>query len=179
MAKYFNEQNVARMLDCMSWIKTNIGVDTYPVGGTLLGITREKDFIEDDYDIDIAYLSLEHEQDAVLAEFNRIVRAMQDHKLLLKRCAPGQIHIGPWGSTIFDLWTSWIDTDGRYHQIFMIDGELTKDEVFPLEMVDFLGHQVPIQSGYRRLNSLLYGTWEVRDPKFSHDKRRMRYLGPR
>lgn len=153
---------VQEMKETQKFFKNNLNLDLYPVYGTLLGMIRDKDFIGHDTDIDMAYLSKYHTEKEVLAEFHTICNFLKKHNILIWKCKPAShIHIySPSHYLRFDLWISWIGTDGKYYLVWMIDGELNKEDILPFNTIEFKGQKFLLISQPKKYLDFLYKDWQ-------------------
>lgn len=147
------------------WFKDIFGLDIYLIYGTLLGAVREGGFISSDNDIDVAYLSKYSNFKDVFNELviinvicqrlNRIF-SFGDGKGLPKHS--GHAHIYSDNKRfIFDVWTSWIDEDGKYN-FYSMGKNLTSEIILPFKSGYFLNHTFNIPNKSDKLLEYLYSS---------------------
>ncbi len=163
----FNELEKERfakeMKDIDMYFGSEFGVTVYPVYGTLLGMMRDGDFIPWDTDVDLAYLSKYHTRVEVLREFNEICTYLAMNGLLLKKIpTASHIHIySPLKGLKLDMWISWIDENGKYHLVWTVWGDESKEILLPWRMIEFKGQTFPLMNNAKRFLDIHYGNWQT------------------
>ncbi len=136
--------------------------------GTLLGAIRERDFIKNDTDIDMTYLSAYHRKEDVLAEMNRIydeliAMGIVVHDFRTRKSNPhgGQIHIYlEQFDMIIDITTSWIDEDGIFW-VFPYGKMLPGNRVVPFKKVPFRKVMITVPKNSEAILTRLYNDWRT------------------
>ena len=144
-------------------------------GGTMLGCVREQGLIDNDDDIDIAYISKYHTPIEIKKEMLDIYRDLIDKKMMCKYFdldyndvfdfdnlveGRGQAHIMVGGLCI-DLWTVWIDEDGDIN--FCDIPKICKAEDFlPLQIGKIYDLDFKIPKNAEQLLEKIYGEdWKI------------------
>ncbi len=136
--------------------------------GTLLGTIREGDFIKNDTDIDMTYLSAYRKKKDVIAEMNRIydeliLMGLVIHDFRTRKGNPhgGQIHL--WFKQydmILDVTTSWIDEAGNFW-VFPYGKILPGNEVVPFKKVPFRKVMITVPKNSEAILTRLYNDWHT------------------
>lgn len=149
------------MKDLEIHFETELNLKIYPVYGTLLGMIRDNDFIGWDTDIDLAYLSNYHTNEEVLAEFNIICNKLTEKGLLLKRIkTASHLHVySPSKRLKTDLWISWIDTNGNYHLVWTVWGDIDSSMILPFKTVEFKNQIFRQMNNPELFLNTHYGNW--------------------
>jgi hypothetical protein len=138
-------------------------VDVYLMYGTLLGAVREHDFIDDDNDIDVCYLSKYHEFGDVYKEMLYInalfsnldlIRSFGEGRNLPRFCGHSHIYSSD-KKAVFDVWTSWIGDDGKYY-VYPVGTGWAKSFLLPLEKVKLRHREFLVPHKYKSVLSKLY-----------------------
>lgn len=136
--------------------------------GTLLGAIREKDFIKNDTDIDMTYLSAFNRKEGVIAEMNRIYDRLIElgfvvHDFRTRKTNPhgGQIHLYfEQFDMIVDVTTSWIDKDG-YFWVFPYGRMIQRAEILPFKKVPFRKIEITVPKNSEAILTRLYNDWRT------------------
>ncbi|MFA5154233.1 MAG: hypothetical protein WC554_16910 [Clostridia bacterium] len=145
----------------IEYFKEHLNLLLYPISGTLLGMSREKDFILHDNDVDLAYLSNQHEKSNVLEEFYQICDKLKKENLLSKICRKGQLHCYGQSKTFkYDIWTSFI-MNNQYYLVPLIDGDLMPDTLLPLKKIIFRKVEFFVPNQTEKILDYIYKDWKV------------------
>jgi len=136
--------------------------------GTLLGVIRERDFIKNDTDIDMTYLSAHHGKDKVIAEMHRIydeliLMGLVVHDFRTRKNNPhgGQIHLYlEEFDMILDVTTSWIDEAGDFW-VFPFGKIARGEDVVPFIKAPFRKIEVTVPRNYEIILRKLYNDWRT------------------
>jgi len=157
------EKNILaqEMKDIEVFLKDELELEVYPIYGTLLGMIRDNDFIAQDTDIDMAYLSKCHTEKTVLNEFNMICNFLKERDLLLYRIkTASHIHMySPNKHLRIDLWISWIGEDGKYYLTWIFDGEYDKNLVLPFKTISFKNKEFKLVNNADEFLKFVYGDY--------------------
>jgi hypothetical protein len=151
------------------WFEKIFGLKLYLIYGTLLGSIREQNLILNDNDIDIAYLSQYNKFEDVFKEMimiNIIIKnlgysfsfgqggGLPEHS--------GHSHIySPDKTYIFDVWTSWIDKNGKYN-FYSMGKDLSPDILLPFSSSKLLHRTFTVPNKSQDLLKYLYSAdWKV------------------
>jgi len=150
------------MKNIEEYFKKELELDIYPVYGTLLGITRDDDFINWDTDIDMAYLSKCRTKEAVLNEWNMICKFLEEKQLLMKKIkTASHAHVySPNRELRIDLWISWIDEKDKYHIVWTVAGDLDGNMILPFTKIEFKGQSLNMMNDPIRFLNAHYN-WKV------------------
>jgi len=141
-------------------------------GGTLLGSVREGDFIQDDDDIDIFYISRGKNKYQVKKEFEELIlpalkKARYDVKPISwtfhngKKEIFGQYHVTKNGITL-DVWMAWTDENDKFFLSPYISGQLDKKDIYPLKKGKIKNNKFLIPNKAEKLIELIYGSeWKI------------------
>jgi len=144
-----------------SFIKNKFNLDTYLVYGPLLGMIRERNFIEHDNDVDFAYMSKQTNIKDVLQEFQGIAIMLKNYDILSKICGNGHLHVwSPNKRNKFDLWTSYISED-KYYLIPLIDGNVQSSIILPLKEAIFKEQNFLIPNQPELFLDAIYNNWKT------------------
>lgn len=169
----------------MEAFENKFGLDIYLQYGTLLGAVRGGDFIDHDNDIDLAYLSRYHKFQEVYREMIRIYKCFEKKNLLRdrgggrsyhKNC--GHAHILSNNKKVaFDIWTSWIDEDGKYYFWSMGMG-VPRGNLIPFDIVKLRGVDFKVPHRYKKVLEYLYGRDWRREKHIKSYRYRKAHLEP-
>ena len=144
----------------MNFFRQELKLYSYIFYGTLLGAVREQNFILHDNDIDIAYLSHQHNKNDVLIEHEKIKSILTKKNLLAKALKAGHIHV--WGlqqKIKIDVWTSWIG-DNKLNVVPVIDNSLTKTHLIPFKAGTIKNYPFIIPNKSEEILNYLYLDWK-------------------
>jgi hypothetical protein len=164
--QYSEEEKIIltkELKDIEIYFKEELELDVYPIYGTLLGMVRDNDFMGWDTDVDMAYLSKCHTNKAVLNEFNMIIKFLEERKLLLYRIKTAS-HLHVWSLNKhlkIDLWISWIDTNGKFHLVWTIGGEIDSSIILPFKTIKFKNQNFNLINQPEQYLDEAYHTWKT------------------
>lgn len=139
-------------------------------GGTMLGCVREQGLIDNDDDIDIAYISKYHTSTEIKKEMLDIYRDLIDKKMMCEYFdldykvvidfdnlveGRGQAHIMVGGLCI-DLWTTWVDEEG-YINFCDIPKICKAEDFLPLRVEKIYDIEFKIPKNAEQLLEKIYG----------------------
>jgi len=145
------------------WFTDLFNVPIYLIYGTLLGCVREHNFIDNDDDVDLAYLSKHTKFEDVFKEMLEINRVCDNLRLIktfgqgsgLPRYC-GHSHIFSKNKKcIFDVWTSWIDEKGKYN-FYTMGKNINQDVLLPLKLNTLRDKTFLVPNKSKKLLSYLY-----------------------
>jgi len=162
------------------WFSSLFNVPVYLIYGTLLGCIRENDFIDNDDDVDLAYLSRYNKFEDVYKEMLVIniicsnlglIKSFGEGSNLPRFC--GHSHIFSENKKcIFDVWTSWIDEKGNYN-FYTMGKNIKQDVLLPLKLDTFRDKTFLVPNKSEELLSYLYtDAWKTPLDKKSHQYRK-------
>jgi hypothetical protein len=153
---------VKGMKDIEIYFKQIMGLDVYPIYGTLLGMIRDNDLIGHDTDIDMAYLSKCHTKETVIKEFEEICKLLEKDTLLMYRIKTiSHLHVYSPSKTLrIDLWISWIDLEGKYHLVWTIAGIEDASIILPFKTIEFKNQTLNLINDPERFLSGQYIDWK-------------------
>lgn len=165
-SKDYHAKDIVAFTEIM---KKKFGVDVYMIYGTLLAAVRDGDFIPEDKDIDVAYVSKYSDYDDIVKEMVEIYQFFYDNNLLRdfggsskypRYC--GHAHLFyPERRTELDVWTSWIDKNGKFN-FWFIGKELDKSILYPLTTKKLRGQDVQVPNKNRVLLRYIYShAWKI------------------
>ncbi len=169
-----------RLLDRLDLVRTviddatDVDVDVYVTGGTLLGPYRDGRVMPNDDDADLAYLSkLSHPLD-VARECFALGRALVAAGITVVRCSAGhlQLHFEHEGRPdgYVDIFTGWIDDSGWWYQLFPIRAQVRREQLVPPDTIEIEGRPQPMCREPEVMLEAIYGPgWAHPDPAFSFD----------
>ena len=169
MSEAEKHKKINYLYDFNKWFSKLFGVQIYLMFGTLLGALREKDFIANDNDIDLAYISKYHKFEDVfeeLLEINRVcnemglIRSFGEGKNSPRYC--GHSHIFSKDKKCnFDVWTSWIGEDGLYY-FYPIGLGMPRDIVLPLQLHELRHKKFYVHNKLQKMVEYLYSSdWKT------------------
>lgn len=168
--EYTKNKHVADLVSLQRFFKRRFGIGLFMTMGTLLGAVREGDFIENDKDIDLLYISKFSDYDSIVKEMVGIYQVFYDmdsyHSFgasldYRNNCGHGHIYFPNRNSTQFDIWTGWIDKEG-YLNFWRIGKKLDVKTVFPLTQVSLRGKKINAPHKYKIFLKYLYGSdWMI------------------
>jgi phosphorylcholine metabolism protein LicD len=146
----------------MKWFERKFKVHVYLIYGTLLGAYREHKFIPHDYDIDISYLSKYTEIKKIIEEKDKILNELKRQKLLVKRFNDGHNHVKSLDRIrLYDLWTSWLDKDGKFYCTGFYNGCLDKKDVLPFSTCVLENRTFKVPKDTDKFLTVYYGDWKI------------------
>ena len=151
------------------WFKKLFDLDIYLIYGTLLGAVREQDLIDNDNDIDVAYFSKYTSFEDVFKEMVMIniicanlkmARSFGEGSGLPQHS--GHAHLYSLNKKyIFDVWTSWIDENGKYN-FYVMGKNLEADLLLPFGEQVILGEKFLAPNKSEALLRFLYSEeWKI------------------
>lgn len=169
MAKIFFSQRsenyktilTKEMFDIVSFFKTELNLNIYLIFGTLLGAIRENDFINHDYDVDLAYISNFKNKKEVINEFVSICDFLNKKSLLIKRKSVGQLHCKSLNNKMrFDIWTSY-QISKKEIDLTPINFLIPVEHILPLQKSIFRNLSFNVPNKSNELIDLLYKEWQT------------------
>lgn len=162
---------VAAVLDALR----DLDREAFVVSGTLLGLVRDGTLVPHDDDVDLAVL-LESSDVADVAEEWLGFKALLGERGLLD---PDFDNLGKHHCKVFvhggvgvDLFPAWLDEAGRLFVWPHTHGELTRDDLLPLEVREVGGATVALPRRPEPMLELNYGPgWRTPDPTYRFDWR--------
>ena len=135
--------------------------------GTLLGYIRENGPIGHDDDLDATYISRYEDPNEVVKETHEMIKVFEKYGYQAKVITNGQIHVAVKNGIIVDIFTSWF-SDSSFHLYFTVkSSDLKKEDIFPLQEVEFSKRKIYIPNKPEKLLEAIYGDgWMVPDPHF-------------
>lgn len=139
-----------------------------PAYGTLLGVIRNKDFIINDTDIDMTYLSRYSLKRDVVSEMNDIYDRLIgmglmafDFRYRLHNPHGGQIHLRLDDfDMLLDVTTSWIDPNGKFWA-FPYGHIAQGKDVIPFKRVPFRNTTMTVPHNSDKILTYLYNDWRI------------------
>ncbi|WP_460543460.1 LicD family protein [Glycomyces halotolerans] len=137
-----------------------IGVRTFLISGTLLGLVRESKFIGWDKDIDLGFFTSEIDTDDLQSAFERSewfhVRRLDFNT--------DRLRVNHVNGMMVDIFPHYEDADGRIWH----DGTATRwaNAPFELRRAEFLGRSVFVPDPPEQYLDENYGDWRTPDPDF-------------
>lgn len=169
---------IAKDIKEVERVMSGLGYDIYLTSGTLLGLIRDEDFIENDDDIDVCYLSHSTKASEVQQETRELYKKLHDidalflYRMATDDCKHTQNFTDPIAHKLYgqaqikvndtniDLWTSWQDDWGDYWVSFI--GCLGHWGLYyPLITKKFYGIDFFVPKGYKRLLFMFYDDWKT------------------
>jgi hypothetical protein len=151
-------------------VAQELGVTWFVTSGTLLGLVREGGFIKHDDDLDVAYVSTEQSEAAIVAQRRRIytlLNAIPDVRA--QDCAGGHFWVfwkSPDLQFMFDLFTAFV-RDGRFNEYPLRPMTLSAERILPTKDASLYGERTRVPRDPEALLELNYGPgWRVPDPNF-------------
>lgn len=148
------------------------GHPAWIAGGTLLGAVRAGNFIDQDDDIDLAYLSAHSRPDEVALESFQLERRIRNLGWESRRFTAAHFQVTPArleGAPPIhvDVFSAFF-RHGRIHQPFHIRGTFRRDQLLPLNTATLAGTALPAPRDIPGWLELNYGPdWRVPQPGHS------------
>jgi hypothetical protein len=172
-AEYLEHYSKIRAL-----FKSRFGYDLFFIGGSLLGLIRDGNFLENDRDMDIAYFSRQSTPDTVADEFYSIAEELissgQPIDFITEniRIRPNYfVWSGPGDGVKIDVMPYW-ESKGRLYRPTFVGYEGDSTIILPTKPATFLGREVLIPNRPDEKLAHVYGdTWKVPDKNFKKSSR--------
>lgn len=180
------DQHVQDILDMTAFFKEKFNLDLYVMYGTLLGTVRHGDFIADDKDIDVSFVSSYSDYDSIVAQMVGVYQVFYDMGLVRDvgqaKKDPyytGHAHIFyPNERTEFDIWTSWLGVNGKFN-FWWTGKDLDKSVFYPFRTLKLRGKDVQVPNKYKVLLKYLYGSgWKAPVANDKAAKHNPKYFPP-
>jgi hypothetical protein len=156
-------EHIVHLKTIESFFQEKFNLPIYLIYGTLLGTIREGDFISKDKDIDLAYLSNFHTEKEVKEEIVYLNNILQFYGMIGKTFGnKGQRHVKNLGNTFtwFDVWTSWIDENKRYHLSPIGPMEVEETDIIPFNKKKLRIDNFLIPKNSEKILDLIYNDWK-------------------
>lgn len=168
-APYLKQKFVNFYAVWRDFFEENLGTHIFMIGGNLLGIIREGDFLDNDDDLDVAIGLLadtpEAAADAFFAFYDQIVPLVKEQGSDIRLLTTGHFQIIQDGM-VLDTFASWITSDGKYYRMIGTGGEYGATR-HNCQKIQFRGEDVYIPEFPERELELSYGPeWSSPDPDF-------------
>lgn len=132
--------------------------------GTLLGCTRDGDFIPHDDDFDVAFTSTANSVEGAVREYHQIYDRLASDGHVLRGSMPGHFHWKLSKRCTVDVFMTWFDEDGYFG--YNMGGTASPAAMNPVRH-RFKDHDVWVPSNPECFLELAYGPgWKVPDPQF-------------
>lgn len=154
------------------FLKTELGLDAFITGGTLLGLVRDGQLISSDDDADLAYLSAHENLTDVVLESYKVERALIESGYEVVRHTSGHLQQmfggGEYSDGYYvDIFTYFV-TDGWFYGTFHAREEAANVSVLPTGSLEHDGVALAIPADPDQMLAAIYGAkWRTPDPAFS------------
>ncbi|MCU1544488.1 MAG: hypothetical protein JWM50_2353 [Microbacteriaceae bacterium] len=156
------------------FVRTEIGVDLFVTGGTLLGPVREGHILPGDDDVDFAYLSAHENPSDVVLESLRMERSLVAAGYEIVRLSGGHLQLMFPGGAVSDRFYidifAYFVTNGWFYGTFHARERASRVGLLPLRPLDVNGRQLPGPAEPEELLAAIYGPhWRTPDPAFTFE----------
>jgi len=156
--------------DMKSFFHIAAGFDLYLTGGNLLGLVREKKFLDHDDDVDASFCvraeTPEEAADRFFDVFDDLVPKLYALGYTANLLTTGQFHVARKGESWLDVFLGWNTSDKHWYRFTGAGGYLGANTV-PTREIDYLGRRVLIPLYAEKELDLTYGEgWKDPDPHF-------------
>jgi SAM-dependent methyltransferase len=155
-------------------VRTDLGVDLFVTGGTLLGPVREGRIMPGDDDVDFAYLSAHDNPSDVVLESFRMERALVAAGYEIVRLSGGHLQLMFPGASVsdrfyIDIFTYFV-SNGWFYGTFHARERASRVGLLPLRPIDVNGRRLPGPAEPEELLAAIYGPhWRTPDPAFTFE----------
>lgn len=167
----FIERVIGSTEELIELLRSQMRVDPFVTGGTLLGPVRDGRVMPGDDDTDLAYLSeFDNPSDVALQSF-RIERFLRSAGHDVVRHSSGHLQIqfpghGMVDDYHIDLFTYFV-VNGWFYGTFHARERADRVTIEPLGAVDVQGHRLPAPHDVEAMLAAIYGpSWRTPDPSF-------------
>lgn len=156
-----NKKILLNRIDYLTQILKDKNYNLILLYGTLLGFVRDKNFINNDHDVDIGII-LENDD---IRELKNLFTYLKKEQCTITKTysSKGQYHIKIIDRTL-DLWIVWIKND----KLFVSDsiyGELNKEDLLPLKQIKINNYYFQIPNNPEKLFNFWYENWRIKSDK--------------
>lgn len=156
-----NKEILLERMDYLKRVLENKDYNLILLYGTLLGFVRDKDFIDNDHDVDIGVIL----QNNNIQELKNLFIYLEKEQCFITKTysSKGHYHIKIIDRT-FDLWIIWINND----KLFVSDsiyGEFNREDLLPLKQIKINSYYFQIPNNHEKLFNFWYGNWQIKDDK--------------
>jgi SAM-dependent methyltransferase len=155
-------------------VRTQLGVDLFVTGGTLLGPVRDGHIMPGDDDVDFAYLSAHDNPSDVVLESFRMERALVAAGYEIVRLSGGHLQLMFPGHSVsdrfyIDIFTYFV-CNGWFYGTFHARERASRVGLLPLRPLDVNGRRLPGPAEPEELLAAIYGPhWRTPDPAFTFE----------